>query len=109
MALLTGSTAVIALYKLAVYVKILGPALTVPQLALVVLFVGSLFRCIYVSVDPIYMGYTDMLGRQAHMLVTIHLPIFCITTMLLGTCSFQRTCFRDGSLNLKSQLCTGRR
>lgn len=84
MSLLSGATATVALYKIIVFVKVQGVRLSVPQLTLLALFVGSTFRCAYTAVDPIYMNYAGTLGFQGHMMASIHFPINVITTLLLA-------------------------
>eukprot|EP01122_Echinamoeba_exundans_P011374 TRINITY_DN4504_c0_g1_i1.p1 TRINITY_DN4504_c0_g1~~TRINITY_DN4504_c0_g1_i1.p1 ORF type:complete len:468 (-),score=59.92 TRINITY_DN4504_c0_g1_i1:1340-2743(-) len=81
--ILSGITAILALYKLIAYVVAYGCQLSVPQFCLFIAFVANLFRTIYHSLDPIFFGKVFP-GTIAHLLVSISAPMNIITTMLLA-------------------------
>lgn len=75
LSLIAGISAIAALYKLMAFIRLQGPRVSVPQLVLLIILIGSLYRCTYVAIDPIYQRYANTPGWQAHFMVSIHFPV----------------------------------
>lgn len=82
-AIISATASIIALTKLIAFIRHRGLILSLAVVLLSIEFITNLWRLIYFSLDPVYLGRLFP-GPVAHGLSTITWPMGCITMLLVG-------------------------